>query len=66
MLSIHSPATASDLPETQIQHAPPTHDVDDFEPAEEGGSEEDPNEPASGDGAEGYPLPGGGLDSNPS
>lgn len=64
MLSIHPHATASDLPEAQDQYTHPAHDVDDFEPPEGDGPEEEPDEPVSGDGAEGYPLPGSGLDSN--
>lgn len=49
------------LSKTEDLNDPITHDADDFDPPAEGGPEEDPSEPVSGDGGEGYPVRGGGT-----
>jgi len=59
MPSSNSPAKQSDTPQDHHSQEPIDNSADDFEPAQQGGPEEQPNEPAGGDGAEGYPIHGG-------
>jgi hypothetical protein len=52
---------SSDNPSTASRE--PSYEADDFEPEEETRTQQDPDDPVTGDGSEGFPIRGGGSGS---
>lgn len=53
---------SSETPDTFLRAAPVTDDADDFEESDEGGTQENEEEVATGNGGSGYPVPGSGSE----
>lgn len=55
--------SSSDNPKTPGDSREPFYEADDFEPEEETETQQDPDDPVTGDGSEGFPIRGGGSGS---